>query len=223
MDYTIIKTIDWSESKKSLSASAVKCLDQTKNSHPLGFVEFIAGYISVSRKRMCSFLSDFVKNTPLRDVTKDVVQLENACLFKPEHFSALDIIVRYLKLLNTGGKIGVTWAYLDTEEKAIVHFVNRGGWYAEVFFDAKVPSSALHLIAIGDEKHFLPVSFCNITKLRSKLFLSGNLTLQDYFPREVGDFLSKRSAASCSKRARSEKKEFRKTYKRENKRWKDTL
>lgn len=224
MDYTIIKTIDWSESKKSLSAFAVKCFGRTNNSRPWGFADFVTGYISVSRKRMCAFLSDFIENTPLRDVTDDIVQLEDACLFQPDNFSAIGIVVRYLKMLNAGNKFGTTWAYLDTDKNAIVHFVNRGGWYAEVFFDAKVPSSALHIIAIGDEKHFLPVTFGSITKLRSKVYLSGNISLQNYFPRELGDFLSKRTRKPLrSKDCPSEEEVPQKTYKREHERWKDTL
>lgn len=202
----IIRTIQWTAESPgifSLCANVSK-LGAATIAHPKNFVEFIASYENCSYKDLVNFakrwiMSDRFKNS---NVTSFATLSEDRCLFSTHgtHKEALDIIVRYLDILNAQQENPHPWAYLDQEEKAIVHFVDRQGYYAELYCQSKEEFSVLHLLEHHGQKLFIPVVFMvelpgNVLK---NTMLTGQYHLQDYLPREKFDCLSKGGRKSTS-------------------------
>ncbi len=192
MDNLNIQTVQWSDSKALFITLASQCFGRAKNNKPADFNEFVAAYPMILKKRMYAFLEDGIKRKGLQDITLQATTAEDKCLLSAENATSIEVMLRYLNKLNAGEKIWSLWCYLDSERKAVVHFVNKGGWYAEAFFSCNEDFSVLHLIDSDGEKTFIPAVFCkDISKYASKVILTGSHWLQDYLPRIKGDFLSK--------------------------------
>ncbi len=192
MEERIIKTVTWSEAKELLTTLAVEKLGRL-HKKPANFCEFIVSYPTVSRKRMTDFLNTVVLDEKLEDVTSIATTAEDSCLFSAETATAIEIMLRHLNTLNTGGKLKSLWGFLDDDKKAVIHFVNKGGWYAEAYFSSPEDFSVVHLMTSSrGEKFFIPVTFVtDLSKLATKVSLHGGVCLHDYLPRIKGDFLSR--------------------------------
>lgn len=202
MDEKIVKTVTWSDAKALLSALASKNLGRANNKKPADFCEFVVSYPTVTRRRMVDFLENVVLNNQLSDVTSMATTAEDSCLFSAEHVTAIEVMLRHLNKLNTGGKLQSLWAFLDDDKKAIIHFINKGGWYVEAFFCSPEEFSVVHLMTSSrGEKFFIPVAFIkDLSKLAAKVSLTGNFCLQDYLPRTKFGFLSKGGKQSKSEK-----------------------
>lgn len=192
MNEKIVKTVMWSDAKALLSALASEKFGRT-NKKPADFCEFIVAYPTVSKKRMVDFLENVVLNNKLSDVTSIATTAEDSCLFSAETATAIEVMLRHLNTLNTGGKLKSLWGFLDDDKKAVIHFVNKGGWYAEAYFSSPEDFSVVHLMVSNKgDKFFIPVTFArDLSKFISKASLTGGFCLHDYLPRVTGDLLSK--------------------------------
>lgn len=188
MEENVLKTLQWSECGELLTALAVKNFGHPKKGSVSDFADFIRSF-AADRKQMAAFLDKNANRRSFEDCSSIATALEDACLFSCEPASALEIISRHLKILNTGGKLPALWCFLDEECKAVVHFVNRKGWYAEAFFDCNEDFSVLHLLKNEKETSFLPVVF---TKNIANYVSPAQGFLQTYLPRDAFQFLSKK-------------------------------
>lgn len=193
MDEKIVKTVMWSDAKALVTALASQNLGRANNKKPADFCEFVVAYPMVSRKRMVDFLENVVLHKSLSDVTSMATVAEDSCLFSADTATAIEVVLRHLNKLNTGGKLQSLWGFLDDDKKAVIHFVNKGGWYAEAYFSSPTEFSVIHLMTSSQgEKFFIPVAFVkDLSKLAAKVSLTGNFCLHDYLPRTKFDFLSK--------------------------------
>lgn len=193
MDLQIIKTIDWSDNKALILALAQRNLGTSKNKKADNFIDFLLSYPMVSNSKKCAFLEKIVMRNDVNDVTNIVTVSEDACLFSAE-CSVVKIIAHYIEILNTGGKVPALWCYLDCEKKAVIHFVNKSGWYAELHCLCNETFSSLHLLKINGKKHILPVNFIDGTLSAVEKYVeSEDICLQNYRPRELYDLLSNKS------------------------------
>lgn len=209
MDEKVIKTILWSDAKGLLASLASKNLGRAANKKkPADFSEFIKAYPAVSRRRMLDFLEDIAMRNAFRDVTSEATIAEDCCLFAPETATSLEIILRHLRTLNTGGILKSLWGFLDEDKKAVIHFVKKGKdrWYAEAYFNSPEELSVLHLWSAPDgEKSFLPVTFTSdLSKISAQASAMGAFCLHDYLPRYKGDLLSKKGHKKSSSEKKSE-------------------
>lgn len=188
-----MKTVIWSDCKDVLADQAKRRLGAPCYKKKVeNFVEFISSYPTITKKKICAFFNDVVMKPSLKDETEVVVASEDSCLCVKMIVSSVDIIVRYLNILNTGGKINSLWCYLDRDKEAVVHFVNKCGWYAEGYFSCSKNFSALHFIREDSNAEFIPVVFStDMSKVFQNVALNGGHFLQDYLPRDIGDFIPK--------------------------------
>lgn len=215
MDEKIVKTVMWSDAKVLLSALASKNLGRANNKKPADFCEFVVSYPTVTRRRMVEFLENVVLNKTLSDVTSMATVAEDSCLFSAETATAIEVMLRHLKTLNTGGRLQSLWGFLDDDKKAVIHFVNKGGWYAEAYFSSPDEFSVVHLMSSSQgDKFFIPVAFVkDLSKLVTKVSLTGNFCLHDYLPRIKGDLLSKGGKKSkCDSSSADESKTSSKRF-----------
>ncbi len=194
MNEKILKTVKWSDAKELISSRADRSFGRAKKGKPADFNGFIVAYPTVTIRRMADFLNGIVLDDVLKDVTDEFLLTEDSCLLDASTATSIEIMLRYLRTLNTGGKIKSLWAYLDTEEKAVVHFINRKGWYAEAYFSCSDNMSVLHLLVSPDgEKSFIPVTFTSdLSRFTREVRLRGGFCLHDYLPRVKCNFLSKK-------------------------------
>ena len=161
----IIKTIQWNADVKALfTMFARKNWGVSSNPSPCHFVEFIASYQIQPLKDLIAFTEKMMahNNFGKIDVTDIATFTENSCLFSTSGHAAaaLDIVLTYLGILNTGGKVPALWCFLDEEKKAAVHFVNHRGYYAELYCAKNEKFSVLHLLETDNkEKMIIPVVF----------------------------------------------------------------
>jgi len=195
----IIKTLDWTDVSATLfqKYARLQKLGSATIAKPKNFVEFMASYPLVSLKDMITFVEKVDKHAKLKDVdvTNVATLTEDSCLFATngDSATALQIVMQYLKTLNTGGKVPALWCFLDDDKKVIVHFVNRKGYYAEIYCLTNENASALHLLTVNEQKSLVPVIFTTAFDddvLQHVNELGANC-LHDYLPREKYDFLSK--------------------------------
>lgn len=196
----IIKTIQWTAESKGLFALCARTckLGTAINANPCNFVEFVAAYPNRDLKSLAGFFKRYLLNDRFKDHdVSDIATLtEDSCLFSTDGnaASALDIVLSYLKILNTGGRVPAFWCYLDEDKKAIVHFVNRQGFYAELYCLTNEDSSVIHLVdAENGYCNIIPVIFAKefpkeVVRITA---VSGNNVLHEYLPRERFDLLSK--------------------------------
>ena len=195
----IIKTIQWTAELPGIFALCARMsrLGKADNATPKNFVEFIASYSNCSDKDLLAFADRWLTNNRFKDadVTNYATFSEDRCLFRTHgyHAEALDIVLRYLNTLNEMNKVPALWAYLDQEEKAVVHFVKRQGYYAELYCQSADECSVLHLLKRNGQKYFVPVVFSSMLpeEVISNTKSCGSYHLQDYLPREKFDCLSK--------------------------------
>lgn len=194
MNINVIKTLKWSECGALLTSLAREYLAPPETSQVNDFAEFIRAHSGTSCKQMDLFLQKHATKLLWDDHTLATRALEDACLFSTQPASALGIILRHLEILNTGGKVPALWCFLDDEQKAVIHFINNGGWYAEAFFDCPEDFSVLHLMKNDEAVSFVPVVFTrNLASYACLAEADGAHFLQDYLPREVFQFLSNKS------------------------------
>ena len=188
------KTVLWEGCKKEICTQALKILGSpVKEFPPKNFVEFISCYPGISKKAMMSFLKANLDKNCFVDASKEVYQKENECLFisGKGYSTALGVILRYL---NQGNSAESVWCYLDIDKKAIVHFVNRNGWFAEAYFLSDINFSAIHLVEMENSSLFIPVVFTtDLSEFTQNVSLRGDYYLQEYLPSDIGDLLSKKS------------------------------
>lgn len=187
-----------------LATLCQKNLSKTEN-----FAQFVFGH-PLPRKRMYDFLLKAVIRKSLEDATTEAVFSEDACLFDATGLSSLDIICRHLRILDTGGKIGSVWCWLDEDKKAVVHFLQKGGWYAEAYFASNENFSVLHLLENGEQKHFVPVVFTNnLQEVSAKVASMRGIYLHNYLPRVKYDLLSKSGKQSKKNFSSSQNNDLR--------------
>lgn len=206
MDTKIIKTIDWSECETFLKALAQKNLGHPKEKIN-NFADFIHSHPDINLQKWITFLQNIVARKTFNDVTNIATISEDSCLFSYQYDTATDIILRALRTLNTGGRLPALWCFLDEEKRAVVHFVQRKGWYAEAFFACNEEFSVMHLIEANNGLTFMPVVFTKDITVQSALVRdAGNIILHSYLPRELYSFLSNKSGKKCEKHSSSLKK-----------------
>lgn len=187
MENKNVVTYLWSESKSVFTA----ILNRGKRAN--NFNEFIFSY-PLPKDKLFFELMKVSENYKLNDATDVTLLTEDSVLFDATNDSAIDIVIRHLHTLNTGGKVQSMWCYLDSDKKAVVHFINKRGWYAEVFFLCNEDFSALHLIDDPENKIFIPVVFKkDISQEVKMVSLSGGKVLYQYLPRVTMEFLGKNS------------------------------
>lgn len=134
------------------------------------------------------------------DVSTEVFQMEDKCLFSAEQGEVLEIIINSLETLNCGKKLPALWIYLDDEKKAVAHFCFEKKWQASLFCRSSRDVSAIHLVEnIG----FIPVEFKkDISEYLEEAHRAGDFYLKGYLPRDIGDFLSKKKGKpkTCSEK-----------------------
>ena len=201
----MVKTVIWDSCKDSLCAQAFKILGPPeKEFRSKSSVEFVSCFSNVSKNAMLSFLKTNLEKDCFIDSSLEVCPKENKCLFIEgcEQYAAIDIILRYLNCNKCSN--AAIWCYLDINRQAIVHFVNRNGWFAEAYFLSDTEASAIHLVQNETLSLFIPVVFTtNLSEVEQNVFLRGEHYLQDYLPTQIGDLLSKKSG----KRTNSNKEE----------------
>jgi hypothetical protein len=188
------KTVLWDDCKKDICTQALKILGPpAKEFPPKNFVELVSSFPTVSKKAMMSFLKANLDKNCFTDASNEVYQKENECLFisGKGYSTAIGVILRYLSHGNSAESV---WCYLDIDKKAIVHFVNRNGWFAEAYFLSDANFSALHLVEMENCSLFIPVVFTtDLSEFNQNVSLRGDYYLQEYLPSDVGDLLSKKS------------------------------
>lgn len=199
MDVNFVKTLNWSECKADVTALAKAHWPPLGVRKVKNFIEFIRSYSKVSSKEMAAFLYDYSDEFSTADNTSSTQIIEDSCLFSCEPASALEIIVRYLEILNTGGKVPALWCFLDDEKKAVVHFVNNKGWYAEAFFDCYEEFSAVHLVKSKENTLLIPVVFTDNLVPYASFVEESDCFLQKYLPHKLFDFLSKKGRKGKNK------------------------
>ena len=195
----IIKTIQWTAESPGIFALCAKVckLGKADIANPKNFAEFIASYAHCPLKDMNVFVERWLTNDRFKDtdVTHFATLSEDLCLFRTHgtHTEALDVILRYLDTLNAGRGVPALWAYLDQEKKAVVHFIDRQGFYAELYCKTNDDFSVLHLLEHNGQKLFVPVVFTPefSSEIIENTKACGSYHLQDYLPREKFDCLSK--------------------------------
>jgi len=194
----IIRTIQWPAESPGLFTLCARMskLGEARDAHPSNFVELIAAYENCSYQDLVNFAKRWVMSDRFKgaDVTRYATLSEDRCLFATHgtHEEALDIVVRYLDILNTTETKHSPWAFLDMQKKAAVHFVDRQGYYAELYCQSIENCSVLHLLKNHGQYLFVPVVF--VPELPKEVVMNASLDgvcLQDYLPREKFDFLSK--------------------------------
>jgi hypothetical protein len=196
----IIKTIQWTAENKGVFTLCARHskLGKASNANPRNFVEFVASYRNCDLRSMTDFFRRYLLSGRFKDhdVTNIATLSEDSCLFSTSgsKTETLDIIQSYLDILGTGGRIPALWAYLDDEEKSIVHFVNNKGFYAELYCLSDENFSVVHLLETGKETYaFVPVIFTTEfpDDVVANTLATGSCHLHDYLPRERFDLLSK--------------------------------
>ena len=126
-----------------------------------------------------------------------ILSLENASLLDPSFSTAIEIVRRHLKEINAGSKDFSFWCYLDEAKRACVHFINKKGWYAELFILSELEASVIHVIDDKDGKLFIPVIFSkDISNEFKKVSIAGGRSLQHYAHRVSDGILRRRARDS---------------------------
>lgn len=150
--------------------------------------------------RLYESLERTCRRSDVADITNIATISEDSVLFDCSCDGALDIIGRYLKILNTGGKVRSLWCFLDTERKAVVHFIMKRGWYAEAYFLSDEEFSALHITDDEYGKNIIVANFSkNISSELKKASLNDCFYLQEYLPRTTGDILGRARGSNKKK------------------------
>lgn len=199
MEKKVVMTASWSESEaifKNLTKGATKSATN--------FSELIFR-CPLPFERLYDVLEKGCLSKYVNDVTTLVTVAEDDVLFDCSSGSAIDIICRHLRTRNNGGDVSGHWCFLDTDRKAVVHFILKRGWYAEVYFVSDEESSALHITENEYGKNIIAVNFkkCISNEIK-KASLSGGICLQEYLPRITGDILG-RSRGGGQKKDNSSK------------------
>lgn len=162
------------------------------------FNEFIMAY-RASLFKLFDVVNRATSHDGITDFTNEILKKENDWLFSREENSAIEIIIRHLNSLNNGDKTMPTWCFLDCSKKAVVHFVNKKEWYAEVYFPDHVDSSFLHLVEQGN-KNIIAVTFAkNMNNAYVHTANAGGYFLHDYLPREKLDILGRNKSGRGKK------------------------
>ena len=196
-----IKTLLWTDGCLSLFKKCARLakLGSAQNRKPKNFVEFFAAYPNADVQsllgcvRLIGKYAGFVSD----DVTHVTTFTEDACLFSTEGDAAgaLDVIICHLEGLGRGQRVPSLWCFLDEERKAVVHFVNKHGYYAELYCRCNENSSALHFVTQDEQGYVIPVVFVQedlFESFWSSADACGGYCLRDYLPRVKGDLLSKK-------------------------------
>lgn len=205
MKKKIVKTVDWTDCQASLESLAYL----ETGAKPKNFAEFLLAYGCLPYSHLsqaCGFIEDFLMNK--NDHTHSVVLAEDKCLFAKDANGAtvVSVVLDVLHSLDLGGELPSLWCYLDDEKKAIVHFVEHHGYYAEIYCEAKQNSSAVHLIETDQKKEFIPVIFTDdLTSYAKQADLRGSVCLRGYSPRETLDLLSNKSGGRRRTQEKTEK------------------
>ena len=186
------RTISFIETKEIL-----KSLCSCKANVGGNFNEFIKNYIS-SASKLFDVVDKATSHDGITDFSNEVVQRENQWLFTTGEEDALDIVVRQLNNLNNGDKSKPTWTFIDCGKKAVVHFIQKKEWYAEVYFFSHVESSYLHLVNDGSKKLVSVTFTSDMSNIYSHVATAGGYFLRDYLPREKMDILRK-GGGRCKK------------------------
>ncbi len=196
----VVKTIEWYQSEALLKALTLKNLGRPEKGKTKDFAAFIRSYPNTKLPKMALFLEGIAKRRDIADVSSLAFISEDACLFSCEPSSAIEIILRSLRTLNTGGIVNALWCFLDEDKRAVVHFINQGGWYAEAFFLCNEDFSVLHILEENGNVSVLPIVFAkDISEQIALAEAAGSVVLQDYLPRELYAFLANKSGKKKDK------------------------
>lgn len=190
----VVKTIEWSQSEALLKTLALQNLGRPQKGKQADFAAFIRSYPDTKLSKMAVFLEGIAKRHDVSDVTSLASISEDACLFSCGPASAVEIILRHLQTLNSGGKVDALWCFLDEDKRAVAHFINQNGWYAEAFFLCNEDFSVLHLLEDNGNMLFLPAVFSrDISEQTTLAEAAGSVILQTYLPRELYGLLANKS------------------------------
>ena len=197
MEKKNVMTALWSSSEM-----VFKKLIQSKEAKSAkNFIDFIHG-CPYPLMKLHTILEKGCLCKHIDDVTQFASITEDCNLFDASCDTSIDIIKRYLRILNNGGKVNSLWCYLDIDKKAVVHFVPKKGWYAEAYFLCDEESSVLHLTDDEYGKNVIAVKFTNnITNELKRVSLCNGYCLHDYLPRVTGDILGHSRGAKKAKNA----------------------
>lgn len=199
MEKNVLKTLLWSECEGVLFALARGNIRRPKKGNIANFAKFIRSFCTVGI--ISSFLEKNANRRQFGDCTSLALISEDATLFSCEPASAMEIILRHLKILNSGRRLPALWCFLDGEKKAVVHFVNKKGWYAEAYFVCNEEFSVLHLLQNNEQTLFMPAVFApDISPYAALAEACGGHCLQEYLPREAFQLLSNKSGKKNRKK-----------------------
>lgn len=175
--------------------------------------------MSVNKGKMYGFLQNIADTYVKSDVSESVFKKEDNTMFDSST-PFIDVVLRHLKNIDQGGEVKAHWCYLDSEKKAVVHFVNKLGWYAEVYVLSDTEASYVHLFEDDfGHKAVIPVLFTkNILPMKEKASVTGGVFLHEYLPRQTVEILGKNGSAFNKKKstARDDKGYRRKKDNKDN-------
>ncbi|MBR5154289.1 MAG: hypothetical protein IKW58_01025 [Alphaproteobacteria bacterium] len=186
-------TLEWSLNCSKLFNSWGKgASKQAKN-----FNQFLFHHpLSIGKGKMYDFASNLADKCAQSNISEKVFQMEDKTMFDAST-PFIDVVLRHIKAIEQGGEVKAHWCYLDTEKKAVVHFINKLGWYAEVYVLSDTEASYLHLFEDDmGHKVLIPVLFTkDIKKMKEKAAVEGGRFLHDYLPRTTVEFLGKNTSS----------------------------
>ena len=208
----IKKTLNWAEYGVYL-----RNIGTSKAKNSQNFLTYVFD-TPMKISKMYDFLNDASNKHPKDDCSEAVFRLEDKALFDSSAVTAIDVILRHLKNIADGTEAKAHWCYLDREKKAVIHFINKNGWYAEAYFEGDTEMSFVHMFE--DElgcKMLIPVMFTkDITTFKGKVAVNGGVYLQEYLPRNSFDFLGKKTGVKVEKKNENHSTHGKRKRKKDN-------
>ncbi len=128
----------------------------------------------------------------VNDATERTMKMDDFSLFTPSISNAIGIIRNCLEAFNKNDKPHANWFYLDRAKRAAVHFINKKGWYAELFVLSNFDLSILFVIDDEQGQVFIPITFSkDISKEFTKVSIEGGKFLQEYPARTFDGILGR--------------------------------
>ena len=134
-----------------------------------------------------SLLEKVCLSNRLTNATERAFKMEDLSSFTPSIANAVFAIRNCIDDFNRNDTHHANWFYLDRAKRAAVHFVNKKGWYAELYILSNIDLSILLVIEDDNGKAFIPVTFSrDISEEFTKASIEGGKFLQEY-PHRVFD------------------------------------
>ena len=128
-----------------------------------------------------SLLEKACLNSRVVDATDRTLKMENSSIFAPSIISAISTLRDCVDDFNKNENHHANWFYLDRAKRAAVHFINKKGWYAELFILSNIELSLLFVIDDVNGKTFIPVTLSkDISREFTMVSIEGGKFLQEY-------------------------------------------